>query len=427
MGFVNRVINILVLLFAIVAVVFAFVLFNKREKLVKGWDDMAATIGMTAKTLDANSGTKLASSLDSKKLDHTQFDNLGKALPELNKGAANLVKERDALAEGIKDIASKLEIPVTDEDAKALKEVASSDAKKDDIKAKVSKIQDRNQGIINEVIASARKVDLNIDEAALKDTENFRDPLSKFNGKVEGVKKRNDAYGTFISQMASILGGSKPNLAGDDYARSLTDAASFVTSYKNTFENTKRKLASEKTRSTELKEQLDGKETELAKLSDDIKKKESEIAKLNNLINPEGKEGEIKIVNAGDPAALKMIKGQVVDINAKWDFVVINVGAKTQVIQKIGVKENTIAAPLPADKNMTVARGLSENPAFIGKIKITKVYDDCAIANVIPSPKGKDSIQVGDVVFFSDEDLAVPEEKKAVKVEKAEKAEKTDK
>ena len=57
MRVVNRIVNILVLVFAIAAVVFSYLLFNKREKLVSGWEQMAQTIIQTAKNLDAKSGT----------------------------------------------------------------------------------------------------------------------------------------------------------------------------------------------------------------------------------------------------------------------------------------------------------------------------------------------------------------------------------
>jgi len=407
MGVVNRIINIAVLVFAIVAVVLAFMLFSKREKLVSGWGQMATAIDATAKNLDANSGTKLSAELNAKNLAHTNYDNLAKALPKLSSGAAALSKERDSLADGVKEIAAKLEIPVTEDDAKALKDVAGSEAKAADIKAKVAKVQERNQGIIMEFISSAKRVNVDIPEAALKDNDNFREPLKKFSSKVESIKQRIDAYGSSLGQIASTLGTASPSLDGDDYAKSLQAAIASIQNYKSTFEQTKKDLASEKTRSQQLKSQVESKDAEIAKLSTDIKQKEDKIAELNKLINPDGGSADdLKLVKAGDVEATKMIKGEIVEINPKWDFVVVNIGSKNKVVQKIGQRENLVDAPVPADKSMTVARNLADaNPQFIGKIKITKVYDYCAIANVLPSPKG-DTVKVGDKVFFADEDLA---------------------
>ena len=60
MGILNRVINILILLAAIAAVVFSYMLFNKRNELTDGWRKMAEAINATAATLDDKnaSGTK---------------------------------------------------------------------------------------------------------------------------------------------------------------------------------------------------------------------------------------------------------------------------------------------------------------------------------------------------------------------------------
>jgi len=155
-----------------------------------------------------------------------------------------------------------------------------------------------------------------------------------------------------------------------------------------------------------LTNDLKTKEVQYAELSEKVKKKDEIINKLNNLIGNTENPDDINIIPSGSLEAIKKIKGQIVEINPKWDFVVINVGKSNKIFQKIGQKEMPIAAPLPADKSMTVARGLAGNPEFVAKIRISKVYDDCAIANVLPSPKGKAHLQIGDSVFFSDEDLA---------------------
>lgn len=65
MGILNRVINILILLAAIAAVVFSYMLFSKRNELTDGWQKMAAAINATAATLDdkSASGTKAAQEL----------------------------------------------------------------------------------------------------------------------------------------------------------------------------------------------------------------------------------------------------------------------------------------------------------------------------------------------------------------------------
>ena len=99
MGILNRVINILILLAAIAAVVFSYMLFSKRNELTDGWQKMAAAINATAATLDdkSASGTKAAQELAADKLRHTQYANLDQVLPKLKDSATispSLSRER---------------------------------------------------------------------------------------------------------------------------------------------------------------------------------------------------------------------------------------------------------------------------------------------------------------------------------------------
>ncbi|MBO4632415.1 MAG: hypothetical protein J5858_10870, partial [Lentisphaeria bacterium] len=89
----NRVINILILLAAIAAVVFSYFLFSKREKLVNGWSQMATAINTAAKTLDDGgaSGTSAARDLDAEKLKHTNYEQLGQALPKLKDNVSKII------------------------------------------------------------------------------------------------------------------------------------------------------------------------------------------------------------------------------------------------------------------------------------------------------------------------------------------------
>ena len=84
MAILNRIINILILLAAIAAAVFSYLLFSKREKLVNGWGKMADAIVETAKVLDKDnpSGTA-AKDLPKDKLTHNNYDQLDAVLPNL--------------------------------------------------------------------------------------------------------------------------------------------------------------------------------------------------------------------------------------------------------------------------------------------------------------------------------------------------------
>ena len=74
MGIFNKVVNILVLVFALAGVALSFLLFNKREMLVAGWEEMSSAVVQTAKSLEKDSGTKLSAKVNKDALGHKNPD-----------------------------------------------------------------------------------------------------------------------------------------------------------------------------------------------------------------------------------------------------------------------------------------------------------------------------------------------------------------
>ena len=143
MVILNRVINILILLAAIAAVVFSYLLFSKREKLVNGWAQMASAITTAAKTLDDGgaSGTTAVKDLPDAKLKHTNSDELGQVLPKLKDNIAKVITQRNDLSKSMQEAASKLSIERVD--SKNLKNVA---AYKDQERIFLKGVQDFRNG-----------------------------------------------------------------------------------------------------------------------------------------------------------------------------------------------------------------------------------------------------------------------------------------
>jgi len=413
MGKLNRAVNIAVLVFAIVSVIFAFKLFSKREQLVSGWNKMSESIAATAKELDNNSGTKVSAEVTG--LDHHKYQELDAALP---KQAKTIIAQRDTLATGVVNAVKEMEAKDQIDEA-ALKDVSKSAAEQEKAIGALKKINTRDNAIIKEIIACGEKVDAKLDQEQLKDVEGYTVPLNTFNTKVENVKKRMVDYGKNIADIASTLEINAPSLQVEEYASALGDTLNAVKNYKAAFEQTKKDLAAEKTRVKEMQVTIEEKVAKIGELEKSVSDKNTEIKKLNDIIyGPEGKAGEAKLVEEGDPDLLKELKGKVVDVNNKWDFVVIDLGAKSKIKKQVGKIVSDIDTPLPNNEEMLVSRGDNE---FIGKIKIVKVYDNCAIANVINDTK-KALVKTGDVVNFSDETIQKLKDastKKAAAVEAA--------
>jgi hypothetical protein len=79
-------------------------------------------------------------------------------------------------------------------------------------------------------------------------------------------------------------------------------------------------------------------------------------------------------------ATLKKLSGSVVDVNYDWNYVIINLGAKDN---------------LPPKLEMIVAR----EKEYICRVVVSKVYDDYAVAEVLPDLK-KGKVLEGDRVIF---------------------------
>jgi len=87
-----------------------------------------------------------------------------------------------------------------------------------------------------------------------------------------------------------------------------------------------------------------------------------------------------------------------VEVNGKWDFVVIDLGKNSKITIPEGKKKKDIPVSLPEGKVMMVCR----DGEYIAKIRITRVDDNTAIADILPDVRNG-NVLVGDKVFFAPE------------------------
>ncbi len=418
MGMLNRIVNISVLVLAVVAVVFGYLLFQKREQLVKRGDKMGKMISDVSRALDTNSGTKIADNLvmaklelDAKKdpkanenakksLYHTNYDNLETVLAPFKKQASDVAIQRDTLGVALLEVSKKLEMVDTYK-ADDFTHVLTYLEKKDQLLATVEKINARDNDLCAQIAASAGVIGFTLDKDSLKNLENYGTPLKEFGSKVEALKKRSDTYAEGIAKICGILQINAPKLDGDDYAAEIATSEKAVQNYKDEFEKTKQELA-------RTKEELKKSQDDLSKATAKIDVQNKEIAKLKkqlaDYITPpeDGGESQPGPAQAKEDSFYEKLEGKILDVNSKWEFVVIDLGKNNKLV--IGDKkkvEKTV--PLPEGKTMMVGRGNE----YLGKIKVIRVNDNCAIANILPDQlNGK--IEPGDKVFFA---KALPQEK----------------
>ncbi|MEM4247849.1 MAG: hypothetical protein QXH80_01160 [Candidatus Nanoarchaeia archaeon] len=418
MGIVNRIINGLIAVLAIVSVIFGYMLFEKREQLVKRGDIMAQVINNVASKLDSGSGTSYAEKLQLLKLEldpqkdpnaqknaektlyHTNYKHLQSVLEPFKKQALDIIEQRDTLGSALNDVAVKLEIPETYTPAQ-FNEIKSYKEKKTSLLDNVAKVNERDNAIMAQISASAGVIGYSLDKETLKSLDNYKTPLDEFSEKVQALKKRSDSYADHIKRVCAIFQIQEPSLSGDDYSNELSSARDALKGVKDEFEKTKTELAETKTKLEETQEDLN---KALAK----IEAHEKKIAELNKQVailrgdieddSQKPQEGAQKDEKAN---LVEKLEGKVIELNPKWGFVVIDLGKNNKVLVG-GKKKREEIVPLPEGKIMLVGR----DDKYIGKIKIVRVNDYCAIANVLPEEK-EGKVEVGDRVYFGKKTPAV--------------------
>ncbi len=411
MGIMNRVVNSLIAVLAIVSVIFGYMLFEKREQLVKRGDTMAQTINSVATKLDSGSGTTYAENLQLLKLEldpakdpnapknaaktlyHTNYANLQSVLEPFKKQALDLIEQRDSLGSALNDVAVKLEIPQSYK-PNLFDEIKTYKENKESLLDNVSKVNTRDNAIMKQIADSADVIGYSLDKETLKSLENYKTPLDEFAEKVSALKKRSDTFGEYLKKICIIFQIQEPTLKGEDYSQELSTASDALKGVKEDYEKTKTELADTKAKLEDVTAQLAKAETKIQSLQKKIDEQKKEIAILKGDIDDDSQKapGEKQVDSAS--ALIEKLEGKVIELNPKWGFVVIDLGKNNKVMVGGKKKREEIVA-LPEGKVMLVGR----NDQYVGKIKVVRVNENCAIANLVPE-ESELKLEPGDRVYF---------------------------
>jgi len=406
MGILNRIINILILLAAIAAVVFSYMLFSKREKLVDGWDQMAKAITATAKTIDAGgaSGTKAATELADEKLKHTNYDQLGQVLPKLKENTEKIMTQRNELADSVQQAATSLSISGIE--SKELKNIASYKDKEKVFNSKVQEFRSVRDKVSDGYSETAKLAGGDVNSSEFNSPSTFSAAIEKANAAVQDVVTRRNDYASYVAQFARTLGLTAPQLAGKDYREEFAKTLKSVQAYRQEFAMTKSQLSAEKSKAIRLADEVAAQKKTISNQLTNIQEKQGKIEELTNILT---KDGSIKLpavlLTGKEPECYKYVRGKIEYVDKDFGFATIDIGRNYVFTQRYGIKDNVVSFPLTSGKIMTVARGLStDQPVFVGKVFVTKVDDNSAICN--PMGGKPSDYKVGDTVYFSDDDIS---------------------
>ena len=414
MGTLNKIVNVVVVILAIACVVLGTILFKKREDLRFRGDKMAKTLKNISMQMDKDSETdyskkvditdtkpeldekkdpKLAAENKAKSLHLANYQNLENIIKPLEKQASEVMKQRDELADALNTVSETLKMETYG--TTVFKSIKTYDEKKKSLLDNVAKVNARDEAIIDQIVSSARSLGFTVDPTALKDLNDFRPPLNEFGGKIDAFKKRLDTYSSSISKFCSIMEISQPSLTSEDYANELSSVEGKFRDKKAEHENTKRELAATQDKLKQTEEALAKEQEAKKELEKILAEKEERIENMRRIIAGEGFPTDRKITNED---LLKMLNGKIVEVNDKWNFVIVRFDHGGQVkVRKPPFGKEFVPVEIPVGRTLTVSR--EDKP--IAQLKITRVLESCSVADIIPSKKWGE-IQPGDVVKFTD-------------------------
>ncbi|UDQ97129.1 hypothetical protein AAEX28_08785 [Lentisphaerota bacterium WC36G] len=400
MGTFNKIVISLVAVLAIATAVISYFLFEKREQYVKGSEKTANAIGSVVKILDSKSGTKKSSSVNADSLHHTKYSELEGNLKQFEDQVKKYAAQRDALANTVATLSKDLQLS-SKYKTSSFQKIKSYEKYVKSVKKAGSDTLKRNKDVYAELVNTSKSLGYGSVSVNNLQSKNYKSTLSQIVSTAKNVKDRQDSYGNSIVTISENIGLQNIGLMQSDYKSVLGKVESKVRELYLTQQRTKEQLTT--------KIQQYG---ELSKLHADLKgvneayaiKIEDLQNQVNNLLNIKS-DGTGIVWVPGSPNVLQRAKGKIIDVNKKWNYVVIDIGYDTTVVQSINGKPHRLATMLKEGYSLVVARDMVKDPknAFVGKINLTKVDPYCSIADIDPDTI-KD-IKVGDTVFFSDKFL----------------------
>lgn len=395
MKVMNIILSILILILALASATFSYFLFEKRDTMIKGWGKLATTIHNTSTALDNHSNTKEAAKLTPAELSHEKYAELDAKLQKLVAQSRRIIAERDELADallgigkavGVRNLGSKEEF----------RAVATYNTNKNAVVRGVSESLDRRDAVYRKLAEDARKIGVRIDPREL--ASNGTGALEPFSRAISQARTRREFYENNLQVI-----GSHANVRNSDFSES---------GYRDSVQKTKQGVEKVRRAFDAKTAELDDVRRELVAVNAELKKRDIHIKSLNDLVSeknytiksyksalgvPEEEEPPTPWHPGSKEVRAKTV-GEVVKVNSDYGYIAINLGKNTLVKQSLGTKTFEVNPQIEKGMEMVVARGrLDDNAAFVSRITLDEVGEDCSTANI---PAGSKTIKVGDIVYF---------------------------
>ncbi len=410
MAILIRILNVLILLGAIAAAVFSYLLFERRGEFRGRADKLAETLAEVTATLDTKASEKISftpatadtpesGSLgwkayhEAKGADKTYAD-FNTPLEAAKKIATEVGAQRETLVDSLVDVGTTLGIPQGQIEPEAIKSHDEPEAYKkatETIVGEAKRTAARDSSMIQTLTACARTIGQPLSENDLKQAT--EPTLSKFANEVTQLNTRSNDYGKLLTD---AIRNTKQHKWKTNPA-AVTDPKTYKTAMKTLeqdfgdINNKLVQLSKTQAEISALKSKLEDLSDELKMTQEDLQKEKHRVTQLQGATGsattgPTGVqiqrprvEEPLKPVDVVSPT----LEGKVLQVNKDWNFVILDLGYDK-------LKEGT---------DMLVAR----EEDFIARVKITKVLRKISIAEVLPELQ-TGGIKVDDRVIMPRED-----------------------
>ncbi len=408
MAVFNRILNIIVMLMAIFAVVVAWKLYDRRKELRARGDMIADAVVEAAEALDANSPETVAGEL--------QYDmNLGanglgwqeyhkdpsqykRRLEDFVTHARKITKHRDALSQHIIEIGKEFEANSEKSDITltmdALNDPDQAGEKIAQLRTHMKTFYDRAEELTKELANHAQLIDENFDKSdleGLRNPERYRAAVQKVS---QGITRLNDLYDRYSKAMVDIVQKLTPERLGGVTTEDVKEIkpATVVTLLRGID-----KVVDDLHHLALLQKQVKSLNEQIAKLKGDIEEANDTIQRQKTQIDTRDKQ----IVN---------LKNKIIDLEAIIDDLrgsgsgVTGDTAYDGKVVKVNYDFNYVIITLDEEKDkvsygvpLTVAR----DREYICKVKVTKLFKNYAVAEILTEDKVGEVLE-GDRVVWLD-------------------------
>jgi len=416
MGGVNRILAIVAMVLALLAVVLSFLLYQRRAEFRQRADKLAATVAEMVKSMDQDSGSNLtkdftftpadkangikedgtlaAKAFREAKGEDGQYAAFQAKLDQAKALAKDLNQQRNQLAAKLAEAGVTLGMSEGEASATDLKLIKKGADVAGRVAGHAAAVRARDDAMINVLVTSSKTIGHPLDEKTLRERAQTTDDkgnvtkgaypcapvLAEHDKNVTNLNTRATDYANTLTQeierVAKLQWTTDKNLIKDE--KEYTGA---MTTFLNDFDDINQKLV----QLEETKAQLETKIKELKAATDDLDRTRDELDKtkgrlteietqLKKLAESAGVSGD-----TGNFVVDPNLEGHVVRIDTDWSFVILDLGTG-KVREKM---------------EMLVSR----NGEFVAKVMVSKVYPRFSIAEVLPEARLKD-IQSNDKVIL---------------------------